>query len=135
MRNIRCLMYTVTAAALLVAACGGTADDTEPADEGAATAETTAEAPEGHPTMGGASTALKYECVEGGFTLVLLDGASRARIELDDGTHDLEAAAADDGMGYVGDGIEFMGTGTTASVSLDGETVYSECNATGHSAE
>lgn len=136
MTNVRCLMYLVTGAAFAMAACGGAADETETsAGESAEPAETTAEAPEGHEAMGGASTALMYECAEGGFTLMLLDGASRARIELDDGTHDLEASPSDDGMGYVGDGIEFMGRGTAATVSLGGETVYTECEASGHTAE
>lgn len=124
-------------AAFSVSACGGAAEEAGDAasDADAPTAETEAgvEMPAGHDEMGGGATALTYECADDrSFTLTMLDGAERARIEIDGETHDLEAAPTDAGMGYVGGEIEFRGMGTAATVNVGGETVFVDCEATGH---
>ena len=121
--------------AWVFAGCGGDAAETDMEPEAVVETGAAEETASPHGAMSTASTALTYECEEGGsFTLVLLDGASRARIELDDQSHDLEPAPTEEGMGYVGGDIEFVGSGTSATVRIGGETVYSGCEATGHGA-
>ena len=126
------------AAAFTLGACGGAADDAGSAagDAEMPDAEAGGEMPDGHGGMSGTTTALTYECADDrSFTLILLDGAARAQVELDGEMHDLEPAPSDSAMGYVGGEIEFVGRGTAATLSAGGEIIFADCEAVGHAAQ
>lgn len=120
------------------AACGGTGEDAADSPATAETAETAL--PEGHPDISGmdveaapALTRITFACADGqGFELALLEGTETAQLTLDGEMYVLAMQPVASGLEYSDGKVTVRGKGMEAFVERDGESIRSDCKASGH---
>jgi membrane-bound inhibitor of C-type lysozyme len=126
----RLAILALAAAGLTVSACAGdTADQEEsemPAEQASTEAAAAMQAPHGNVSV------LLYECAEGGFMLTIAEGVNKAALRIDETVYQLDQQESETGMSFSDGSYTFRGEGDTAQVEKDGETVFSDCRATGH---
>lgn len=126
----RAAILALAAGGLSVAACAGESADREAS--GAASEQAPAESAQSMQAPHGNVSVLLYECTEGGFMLTVAEGVKKAALRIDDTIYQLDEQEAETGMTFSDGGYTFRGEGDTATVEKDGETVFSDCKATGH---
>ena len=131
------LMVILVVALTAQTGCGG---EGEEAMESSAAESSEVSLPEGHPDISGTGrdeapplTRIAYACAEGqGFELALLEGTETAQLTLDGQVYELAMRPVASGMEYSDGQLTLRGKGMEAFVERDGESVRSDCKASGH---